>query len=59
VVNVASRLCSNAKGGEILISDPLYKTTREKPAVEAMEPLSVKNRAQPVKVWRVKQDGGT
>jgi adenylate cyclase len=55
VVNVASRLCSNAKGGEILISDPLYQTTREKPAVEAMEPLSVKNRAQPVKVWRVKQ----
>ncbi len=56
VVNVASRLCSNASGGEILISDPLYQTTREKPAVEAMEPLSVKNRAQPVKVWRVKQD---
>jgi adenylate cyclase len=58
VVNVASRLCSNAKGGEILVSDPLYQAIAAKPRVEAMEPLAVKNRAQPVKVWRVKQDGG-
>ncbi len=40
VVNVASRLCSNAKGGEILISDPLYQVLRDKPSVEAMEPLT-------------------
>jgi adenylate cyclase len=53
-VNVASRLCSNANGGEILISDPLYQVLKRKPDVEAMEPLSVKNRAQPVKVWKVK-----
>jgi adenylate cyclase len=58
VVNVASRLCSNAKGGDILVSDALYQVLREKPSVEAMEPLAVKNRAQPVKVWRVKRDGG-
>jgi adenylate cyclase len=58
VVNVASRLCSNAKGGEILVSDALYQAISDKPPVEAMEPLSVKNRAQPVKVWRVRQDGG-
>jgi len=53
-VNVASRLCSNAKGGEILISDPFYQVTREKPEVDAREPLSVKNRAQAVPVWSVK-----
>jgi len=53
-VNVASRLCSNAKGGEILISDPFYQVTREKPDVDAREPLSVKNRAQAVPVWSVK-----
>jgi len=53
-VNVASRLCSNADGGEILISDPLYQILKAKPDVQAMEPLSVKNRAQPVKVWKVK-----
>ncbi len=30
-VNVASRLCSNADGGEILISDPLYQILKGKP----------------------------
>ena len=53
-VNVASRLCSNAGKGQILISDPFYQMLKEKPPVEAMEPLAVKNRAQPVKVWKVK-----
>ena len=52
-VNVASRLCSNAKGGEILISDPLYQALKNKPAVQARDPLSVKNRAQAVPVWQV------
>jgi adenylate cyclase len=52
-VNVASRLCSNAKGGEILISDPLYRMLKHKPPVNAREPLTVKNRAQPVPVWGV------
>jgi adenylate cyclase len=53
-VNVASRLCSNAAGGDILISDSLYQVLKEKPEVEARDPLTVKNRAQAVKVWRVK-----
>ncbi len=52
-VNVASRLCSNAKGGEILISDPLYQVLKHKPPVEARDPLNVKNRAQAVPVWQV------
>jgi adenylate cyclase len=53
-VNVASRLCSNSKGGEILISDQLYQVLKTKPPVEAMMPLAVKNRAQVVAVWKVK-----
>jgi adenylate cyclase len=53
-VNVASRLCSNAAGGEILVSDPLYQVLKAKPEVEPMEPLSVKNRAQAVPVWKVR-----
>ena len=53
-VNVASRLCSNAKAGEILISDPLYQLTKAKPPVDAREPLNVKNRAQAVPVWSVR-----
>jgi adenylate cyclase len=52
-VNVASRLCSNAHGGEILISDPLYQVLKQKPEVNARAPLSVKNRAQAVPVWSV------
>jgi class 3 adenylate cyclase len=51
---VASRLCSNAGGGEILISDPLYQVLKRKPPVDPMEPLAVKNRAQAVPVWRVR-----
>jgi adenylate cyclase len=53
-VNVASRLCSNAKGGEILISDPFYQVIKDKPPVDTRAPLNVKNRAQPVPVWSVK-----
>ncbi len=52
-VNVASRLCSNAHGGEILISDPLYQVLKTKPTVNARAPLVVKNRAQAVSVWSV------
>ncbi|MFN8653049.1 MAG: adenylate/guanylate cyclase domain-containing protein [Gemmatimonadales bacterium] len=52
-VNVASRLCSNAHGGEILISDPLYQVLKQKPSVNARAPLVVKNRAQAVSVWSV------
>lgn len=52
-VNVASRLCSNAHGGEILISDPLYQVLKQKPGVNARAPLVVKNRAQAVSVWSV------
>jgi adenylate cyclase len=53
-VNVASRLCSNAKGGEVLISDPLYQVLKNRPPVDARDPLTVKNRAQAVPVWSVK-----
>jgi adenylate cyclase len=53
-VNVASRLCSKSSKGEILISDPLYQVLKEKPDVEALEPLAVKNRGAPVPVWKVK-----
>ncbi len=52
-VNVASRLCSNAHGGEVLISDPLYQMLKQKPTVNARAPLVVKNRAQAVSVWSV------
>ena len=53
-VNVASRLCSKAGPGEIVISEPFYKALKKRPKVEASEPLALKNKAQPVPAYRVK-----
>jgi adenylate cyclase len=53
-VNVASRLCGRADRGEILISQRFYDQLKERPTVETMEPLSVKNRNQAVPVYRVR-----
>ena len=53
-VNTASRLCSNAGKGEIMVSEPLYKRLKFPPKVEAREPLKVKNKEQPVPVYLAK-----
>ena len=54
-VNTASRLCSKAGPGEILISEPFYKALKKPPKVEALEPLQLKGKAQAVPVYRVKR----
>ena len=54
-VNTASRLCSKAGPGEILISEPFYKALKQPPKVEALEPLQLKGKAQAVPVYRVKR----
>ncbi len=54
-VNTASRLCSKAEPGEILISEPFYKALKEPPEVEALEPLELKGKAKAVPVYRVKR----
>ncbi len=54
-VNTASRLCSKAQPGEILISEPFYKALKEPPEVEALEPLELKGKAKAVPVYRVKR----
>jgi len=53
-VNTASRLCSKAGPGEIIISEPFYKRLKSPPPVEALEPLQLKGKAQAVPVYRVK-----
>ena len=53
-VNVASRLCSKAGPGEIVISEPFYKALKHAPKVEASEPLALKNKALPVPAYRGK-----
>src|SRR2546429_3775937 len=52
-VNTASRLESNAKGGEILVSDATAKAARSRYKLKPREPISVKNRQQPVVLWEV------
>jgi len=53
-VNTASRLCSNAGRGEIMISEPLYRRLKSAPTVEAREPIKVKGKAQPVPIYLAK-----
>jgi adenylate cyclase len=52
-VNTSSRLESNARGGEILISDATAKAGHSRYKLQPREPIMVKNRQQPVKLWEV------
>jgi adenylate cyclase len=47
-VNTASRLCSKADRGEIMISEPFYKRLKQPPQVEAREPIPLKGKSKPV-----------
>ena len=53
-VNLASRLESCARGGEILISEATAAAGGNLIPVNPREPLTVKNRVQPVNVFEVK-----
>ncbi len=53
-VNTASRLCSAAAKGEIVISDILYKRLKSPPKTEARDPIKVKNKTQPVRIYLAK-----
>jgi len=52
-VNTASRLETNARGGEILISDATAKAAHSRYRLEPREAITVKNRQQPVELWEV------
>jgi adenylate cyclase len=52
-VNTASRLESNAQGGQILISDATAKAAHSRYKLEGREAIMVKNRQQPVALWEV------
>jgi adenylate cyclase len=52
-VNTASRLETNARGGEILLSDATAKAAHSRYRLEARDPIMVKNRQQPVVLWEV------
>jgi adenylate cyclase len=52
-VNTASRLESNSKGGQILVSESASQSAHTRYELVALEPISVKNRVQPVPIFEV------
>ena len=52
-VNTASRLCSAAGPGEILISEEMREALASKPALATCPPMELKGKSQPVPVYRV------
>ena len=58
-VNLASRLCSNAPGGQIWIGPHTYEEVKDAIDVEVLEPQKFKGKAEPVPVYRpLKLRGG-
>jgi adenylate cyclase len=57
-VNIASRLCSAAAPGEILMAEAFYRQLgKKKPAVERAEGIDIKGRAGKVSVYRRAEHG--
>jgi class 3 adenylate cyclase/tetratricopeptide (TPR) repeat protein len=52
-VNVAARLQQAAGAGEILIGDATWRLLEEAIRVEAVNPLALKGKAEPVRAWRL------
>jgi class 3 adenylate cyclase len=52
-VNLASRMCSNAKAGQILVTEAVWRKTKWQFEFNALEPIKVKNVSHPVQVYEV------
>jgi len=50
-VNLASRLCSNAPGGQVWIGPHTYEVVKNEVEVEALEPQKFKGKAEPIPVY--------
>ena len=52
--NVASRICSAASADEILVSDATWqRLSSPRPPAEPLAPVSVKGKADPLRLWRI------
>jgi len=58
-VNTSSRLESNAKGGQILVSEATAKAAKSRYELTPRDPISVKNREQPVPLFEVQWQKAT
>ena len=52
-VNTASRLCSAAEGGEILLSDEFRAALREPPGLEERTPIELKGKSHRIALYCV------
>jgi class 3 adenylate cyclase len=53
-VNIAQRIESNARGGEVLISETIHEKIARDFEVSARSTVQLKGRVQPVSIWEVK-----
>jgi adenylate cyclase len=58
-VNTSSRLESNAKGGQILVSEATAKAAQTRYELTPRDPIAVKNREQPVPLFEVQWQKAT
>ena len=52
-VNLASRLCANARTGQILVSESTYRQLGDALPAKKLEPIRVKGRDTPVEVYEI------
>ena len=53
-VNIAARLCSVAKPGEIIISNSVYNKLTNSSGFDLNKPLNLKGKSKPIKNWLMK-----
>jgi len=53
VVNTASRLCSLAPAGDVIISEAVYKLVIDSVKVDELPPTKLKGKSAPLQVYRV------
>jgi adenylate cyclase len=52
-VNLASRLCANARAGQILVSESTYHLLGNGLPAKKLEPIRVKGKDTPVEVYEI------
>ena len=52
-INTAKRIQENAKAGQVLLSEAVYQQVKNVVVVNALEPMKVKGRVQPVQVYEL------
>jgi adenylate cyclase len=50
-VNTAARLCSQAKAGQVILSEHTFRKVRDRVGVVALPPVRVKGKAEELRIW--------